>query len=180
MGSRRRGERRGRRVRPAVTDSPARRVEPLGARSDHRAGAGRAPPRDLRSRPAMHRSLFAVRAALPPLPADGQRAGGVSRLHARPSRAPAFRRAPADARAGLPLRRSTASPAVRRPHGARLLRELRAVQSKAAFTGLLDELRLPQLRTAIVRSARALVDCDIAPAFIKTTIGTASHGIWRA
>jgi predicted ATP-grasp superfamily ATP-dependent carboligase len=54
------------------------------------------------------------------------------------------------------------------------------VQGKAAFSALLDELRLPQPRTAIIRSVQALVDCDIAPAFIKTTIGTASHGIWRA
>jgi predicted ATP-grasp superfamily ATP-dependent carboligase len=53
------------------------------------------------------------------------------------------------------------------------------VQGKAAFSRLLTELGLPQPRTEIVSSSAELIACDLAPAFIKTSVGTASRGIWR-
>jgi predicted ATP-grasp superfamily ATP-dependent carboligase len=54
----------------------------------------------------------------------------------------------------------------------------RAVHSKAGFSRLLDQLGLPQPATAIVRSASELRDAIKFPAIIKTSVGTASRGIW--
>src|SRR5712672_1561538 len=54
----------------------------------------------------------------------------------------------------------------------------RAAHSKAGFSRLLDQLGLPQPATAIVRSASELRDAMKFPAVIKTSIGTASRGIW--
>jgi predicted ATP-grasp superfamily ATP-dependent carboligase len=53
------------------------------------------------------------------------------------------------------------------------------VQGKAAFSLLLAELGLPQPSTRIVSSACELAACEIAPAFVKTSVGTASRGIWK-
>ena len=54
----------------------------------------------------------------------------------------------------------------------------RAAHSKAGFSRLLDQLGLPQPATAIVRSASELRDAINFPAIVKTSIGTASRGIW--
>ena len=54
----------------------------------------------------------------------------------------------------------------------------RAVHSKAGFSRLLDQLGLPQPSTAIVRSMSELRDNMKFPAIIKTSVGTASRGIW--
>src|SRR6266478_102704 len=54
----------------------------------------------------------------------------------------------------------------------------RAAHSKAGFSRLLDQLGLPQPATAIVRSASELRDAIKFPAIIKTSVGTASRGIW--
>ncbi len=54
----------------------------------------------------------------------------------------------------------------------------RAAHGKAGFSRLLDQLGLPQPATAIVRSASELRDAIDFPAIIKTSIGTASRGIW--
>src|SRR5258707_6912420 len=54
----------------------------------------------------------------------------------------------------------------------------RAAHSKAGFSRLLDQLGLPQPATAIVHSAIELRDAMKFPAIIKTSIGTASRGIW--
>jgi len=54
----------------------------------------------------------------------------------------------------------------------------RAAHSKAGFSRLLDQLGLPQPATAIVHSASELRDAMKFPAIIKTSIGTASRGIW--
>jgi predicted ATP-grasp superfamily ATP-dependent carboligase len=54
----------------------------------------------------------------------------------------------------------------------------RAVHSKAGFSRLLDQLGLPQPVTRIVKSAGELRDVVRFPAIIKTSIGTASRGIW--
>jgi predicted ATP-grasp superfamily ATP-dependent carboligase len=54
----------------------------------------------------------------------------------------------------------------------------RAAHSKAGFSRLLDQLGLPQPATAIVRSASELRDAINFPAILKTSIGTASRGIW--
>jgi predicted ATP-grasp superfamily ATP-dependent carboligase len=54
----------------------------------------------------------------------------------------------------------------------------RAVHSKAGFSRLLDQLGLPQPATAIVHSASELRDAMKFPAIIKTSVGTASRGIW--
>src|SRR5258707_14625778 len=54
----------------------------------------------------------------------------------------------------------------------------RAAHSKAGFSRLLDQLRLPQPVTRIVKSAGELRDVVRFPAIIKTSIGTASRGIW--
>jgi predicted ATP-grasp superfamily ATP-dependent carboligase len=54
----------------------------------------------------------------------------------------------------------------------------RAAHSKAGFSRLLDGLSLPQPPTRIVKSARELRDVIRFPAVVKTSVGTASRGIW--
>ena len=54
----------------------------------------------------------------------------------------------------------------------------RIALGKASFSRLLDELQLPQPPTSIVTSESALRAVVRLPAVIKTSIGTASCGIW--
>jgi len=54
----------------------------------------------------------------------------------------------------------------------------RTAHSKAGFSRLLTELGLPQPATAIVTSEDAMRAAVRLPAVIKTSIGTASRGIW--
>jgi predicted ATP-grasp superfamily ATP-dependent carboligase len=55
----------------------------------------------------------------------------------------------------------------------------RTAHSKAGFSRLLDQLGLPQPATRIVTSAGELRDVIRFPCVVKTSIGTASRGIWR-
>jgi predicted ATP-grasp superfamily ATP-dependent carboligase len=54
----------------------------------------------------------------------------------------------------------------------------RTAHSKAGFSRLLDRLALPQPPTRIVASAQALHEAIRFPAVVKTSVGTASRGIW--
>jgi predicted ATP-grasp superfamily ATP-dependent carboligase len=54
----------------------------------------------------------------------------------------------------------------------------RTAHSKAGFSRLLDELRLPQPATRIVTSPGELRNAVRFPCVVKTSIGTASRGIW--
>ncbi|KRR01090.1 ATP-grasp domain-containing protein [Bradyrhizobium valentinum] len=54
----------------------------------------------------------------------------------------------------------------------------RTAHSKAGFSRLLDRLGLPQPPTQIVTSAQQLREVVRLPAVIKTSVGTASRGIW--
>lgn len=54
----------------------------------------------------------------------------------------------------------------------------RAVHSKAGFSRLLDQLGQPQPPTRIVTSAEELRDGLQFPSVVKTSVGTASRGIW--
>jgi predicted ATP-grasp superfamily ATP-dependent carboligase len=54
----------------------------------------------------------------------------------------------------------------------------RAAHSKSGFSRLLDELGLPQPATRIVTSPSELCDAVRYPCVVKTSIGTASRGIW--
>ena len=54
----------------------------------------------------------------------------------------------------------------------------RAAHSKAGFNRLLDRLGLPQPRTQIVTSESELRASIKFPAVIKTSVGTASRGVW--
>lgn len=54
----------------------------------------------------------------------------------------------------------------------------RSVHSKAGFSRLLDQLGLPQPATRIVKSAQALRDAIRIPTVVKTSVGTASRGVW--
>jgi predicted ATP-grasp superfamily ATP-dependent carboligase len=54
----------------------------------------------------------------------------------------------------------------------------RTAHSKAGFSRLLDELGLPQPATRIVKSEGELRDAIRFPAVVKTSVGTASRGIW--
>ena len=54
----------------------------------------------------------------------------------------------------------------------------RAVHSKAGFNRLLDELDLPQPPTRIVTSDDELRDAIRFPSVVKTSVGTASRGVW--
>jgi biotin carboxylase len=54
----------------------------------------------------------------------------------------------------------------------------RTAHSKAGFSRLLNELGLPQPATVIVRSEKELRAALRFPAVIKTSIGTASRGVW--
>ena len=54
----------------------------------------------------------------------------------------------------------------------------RAAHSKAGFSRLLDELQLPQPATRIVTSPSELRAAIRFPCVVKTSIGTASRGIW--
>jgi predicted ATP-grasp superfamily ATP-dependent carboligase len=54
----------------------------------------------------------------------------------------------------------------------------RIAHGKAGFSRLLDQLGLPQPATRIVRSERELRDAIRFPSVVKTSIGTASRGIW--
>jgi hypothetical protein len=54
----------------------------------------------------------------------------------------------------------------------------RTAHSKAGFSRLLDELRMPQPATRIVTSPSELRDAVRFPCVVKTSIGTASRGIW--
>jgi predicted ATP-grasp superfamily ATP-dependent carboligase len=56
----------------------------------------------------------------------------------------------------------------------------RAVHSKAGFSRLLDRLGLPQPATRILKSESDLRGAIRFPAVIKTSVGTASRGIWFA
>jgi predicted ATP-grasp superfamily ATP-dependent carboligase len=53
------------------------------------------------------------------------------------------------------------------------------VQSKAAFSALLDRLDVPQPTTAIIRSADDLRAERAYPFFLKAVFGTASVEVWR-
>jgi predicted ATP-grasp superfamily ATP-dependent carboligase len=54
----------------------------------------------------------------------------------------------------------------------------RIAHGKAGFSRLLDRLGLPQPPTAIVTSAQELRGAISFPSVVKTSIGTASRGIW--
>ena len=54
----------------------------------------------------------------------------------------------------------------------------RTAHSKAGFSRLLSALRLPQPATRIVTSERALREALRFPKVVKTSVGTASRGIW--
>jgi predicted ATP-grasp superfamily ATP-dependent carboligase len=54
----------------------------------------------------------------------------------------------------------------------------RTAHSKAGFSRLLGELGLPQPTTRIVKSAGELRDAMTFPCFVKTSVGTASRGVW--
>jgi hypothetical protein len=54
----------------------------------------------------------------------------------------------------------------------------RTAHSKAGFSRLLDRLILPQPPTLIVTSAQQLREAIRFPAVVKTSVGTASRGIW--
>jgi hypothetical protein len=54
----------------------------------------------------------------------------------------------------------------------------RAAHSKAGFSRLLDQLGLPQPPTRIVTSASELRDAMVYPGVVKTSVGTASRGVW--
>ena len=54
----------------------------------------------------------------------------------------------------------------------------RIAHSKAGFSRLLDRLSLPQPPTRIVTSAEQLREAMRFPAVVKTSVGTASRGIW--
>jgi predicted ATP-grasp superfamily ATP-dependent carboligase len=54
----------------------------------------------------------------------------------------------------------------------------RAAHSKAGFSRLLDQLGLPQPATRIVTSADELRTAVRFPSVVKTSVGTASRGIW--
>ncbi|WP_245310259.1 hypothetical protein [Bradyrhizobium jicamae] len=54
----------------------------------------------------------------------------------------------------------------------------RQAHSKAGFSRLLDRLTLPQPETRIVTSAQAVREAIRLPAVVKTSVGTASRGIW--
>ena len=54
----------------------------------------------------------------------------------------------------------------------------RIAHSKAGLSRLLDELKLPQPQTSIVTSESALRAAVRFPCVIKTSIGTASRGVW--
>ncbi len=54
----------------------------------------------------------------------------------------------------------------------------RAVHSKAGFSRLLAELGLPQPATRILRSEGELRAAIYFPCVVKTSVGTASRGIW--
>ncbi|WP_044590830.1 hypothetical protein [Bradyrhizobium sp. LTSPM299] len=54
----------------------------------------------------------------------------------------------------------------------------RTVHGKAGFSRLLDQLGLPRPPTRIVRSAEELRAAVRFPSVVKTSVGTASRGIW--
>jgi hypothetical protein len=54
----------------------------------------------------------------------------------------------------------------------------RVAHSKAGFSRLLDELGLPQPATRIVKSEIELREAISFPSVVKTSVGTASRGIW--
>jgi predicted ATP-grasp superfamily ATP-dependent carboligase len=54
----------------------------------------------------------------------------------------------------------------------------RTLHSKAGFSRLLDRLALPQPPTQIVKSAQQLREAVRFPSVVKTSVGTASRGIW--
>jgi glutathione synthase/RimK-type ligase-like ATP-grasp enzyme len=54
----------------------------------------------------------------------------------------------------------------------------RTAHSKAGFSRLLDRLGLPQPATRIVKSAGELRDAVRFPCVVKTSVGTASRGVW--
>ena len=54
----------------------------------------------------------------------------------------------------------------------------RTAHGKAGFSRLLSTLRLPQPATRIVTSERALREALRFPKVVKTSVGTASRGIW--
>jgi hypothetical protein len=54
----------------------------------------------------------------------------------------------------------------------------RTAHSKAGFSRLLDRLGLPQPATQIVKSTGELRDAVRFPSVVKTSVGTASRGIW--
>lgn len=54
----------------------------------------------------------------------------------------------------------------------------RTAHSKAGFSRLLAQMGLPQPRTLLVKSARELSNAVRFPGVVKTSIGTASRGVW--
>jgi predicted ATP-grasp superfamily ATP-dependent carboligase len=56
--------------------------------------------------------------------------------------------------------------------------DYRIAHSKAGFSRLLDRLGLPQPATRILTSASEVRDAVRFPSLIKTSVGTASRGVW--
>ena len=54
----------------------------------------------------------------------------------------------------------------------------RTAHSKAGFSRLLDQFALPQPPTRIVKTQRNCAKLCAVPSVIKTSVGTASRGIW--
>src|SRR5580692_4259689 len=54
----------------------------------------------------------------------------------------------------------------------------RIAHSKAGFSRLLDQLGLPQPATTIVKSEDGLRGAARFPCVVKTSVGTASRGVW--
>src|SRR6516225_6606968 len=59
-----------------------------------------------------------------------------------------------------------------------LARVAERLKGKAGFSRLLSSLRLPQPATRIVTSERALREAVRFPAVVKTSVGTASRGVF--
>ena len=163
----------------AAPGAGVRRFQYLGPRGHHDTGPVGPSCRGLRSLRPLPGAVLTLRPQISPLPGPAHgpcRISGVCRAIAG---ARTFRCAAADARAGF----SVCADAARDWRAVSVLRCLhsRAIAPRTArpdFSRLFDQWKQPQPLTRIVKSARAVRDAIGFPSVIKTSIGTASRGIW--
>lgn len=150
----------------------------VGARSGDDSRGKRPHRRSLRSQPLVPCAILAVRAQIPPMSGFARRPAGYLAFVEELLAARQFDVLLPTHEQGFLFARVSARLAEKVGLALPGFASYRTAHSKAGFSRLLDELRLPQPKTHIVKSEHELRSAISFPGVIKTSLGTASRGIW--